>query len=287
MTVPVSAPKLSDIQTEFGGANPISLSEYYRGGARVPAGQPNIGYGLIAASGTISVGTFRGANKVFTFNQTISANTSNYNLKASAIAAGWNQSDTLQATVTVNSGIYVFATTTGSYAFDTGVTFPSGSTLSVINNGIIAGRGGAGGAGGNNSGGGAGGAGGPAFRAQYATSITNNGAVGGGGGGGGGGGAYNDGKTLFNGGGGGGGRVNGTAGSGTPAGGAGSLTAAGGGGVSSGGSGGSGAGLGGAGAAGATSTYAGGAGGAAGAYITGNSNVTWVVTGTRVGGVIA
>lgn len=29
---------LANIQTEFGGANPISLSEYYAGGAYVPAG---------------------------------------------------------------------------------------------------------------------------------------------------------------------------------------------------------------------------------------------------------
>lgn len=33
MTTPTAPLSWSQIQTEFGGANPISLSEYYRGGA--------------------------------------------------------------------------------------------------------------------------------------------------------------------------------------------------------------------------------------------------------------
>jgi len=82
----------------------------------------------------------------------------------------------------------VYSTSTGSYAFDTGSTFPAGSTLALTNNGIILGRGGDGGTGGlNTTPGTAGGAGGPAFIARYAISVTNNGTIGGGGGGGGGG----------------------------------------------------------------------------------------------------
>jgi hypothetical protein len=34
---------LDDIQTEFGGSNPISINEYYRGGANVPDTAANSG----------------------------------------------------------------------------------------------------------------------------------------------------------------------------------------------------------------------------------------------------
>ena len=33
MAVPTGTAKFSEIQTEFGGSNPISLSEYYSGGS--------------------------------------------------------------------------------------------------------------------------------------------------------------------------------------------------------------------------------------------------------------
>lgn len=61
MALPSSgAITLAQIQTEFGGASPISLSEYYKGGAYVGASDaaPNV-----PASGAISVGNFYGAAK--------------------------------------------------------------------------------------------------------------------------------------------------------------------------------------------------------------------------------
>ena len=60
MTVPSTNTKLTGIQTEFGGSNPVQLSEYYSGGPLVPAGvvAPN---GPIPSSGQISIGQFRGA----------------------------------------------------------------------------------------------------------------------------------------------------------------------------------------------------------------------------------
>ena len=62
MAVPTN-PKMSEIQTEFGGSNPIQLSEYYRGGPNVPSDvtSPN---GPIATSGTITMGSFRSAAAV-------------------------------------------------------------------------------------------------------------------------------------------------------------------------------------------------------------------------------
>ena len=49
---------LADIQTEFGGTNPISLSEYYRGGGLVPDSGLNA---AIPTSGVISVTDFYGS----------------------------------------------------------------------------------------------------------------------------------------------------------------------------------------------------------------------------------
>lgn len=236
-------------------------------------------------SGAISMSNFYGKSNAFIFNSTISANTTNYNIKSAAIAAGWDQVKPLKATVTVNSGIYVYASTTAVYGMQTGSTFPAGTTLAVINNGLIVGCGGAGGAGGSQAtNGGPGLAGGVGFLASVAVSITNNGTVGGGGGGGGGaGGAVFAGDT----GGGGGGRVLGAGGGGLT-GNAGTLTAAGagrGGGPGGAGTSGAGGNLGTAGSAGTDGGGTGGpgAGGAAGACTTGNANITWVVTGTRLG----
>ena len=218
----------------------------------------------------------------FVFDDVITSDVTNYNLRARAVAAGWDQVVPLVATTTVNSGIVLSADSTGQYAFDTGVTFPAGTTLALINNGFVIGMGGAGGASST-----AGSNGGPALRAQYAIGIDAAGGVIGGGGGGGGG----------NKGGGGGGRsgrtdaaggvgapANGTSGtfssggSGGGGGGAGGTTGPGGAGseVSGGGGGGWGA------SGGNTGYYAGGTGGAA---VVGNSYITWINTGTRYGSI--
>lgn len=62
MPVPTSGVTFSSIQTEFGGSNPISVSEYYRGGANVPSNQTTSGTDgtAISTSGTIRIGMFRG-----------------------------------------------------------------------------------------------------------------------------------------------------------------------------------------------------------------------------------
>lgn len=63
MTTPTGPITFGNLQSEFGGSNPISLSEYYRGGAYVGASTAS-SYGTIASSGAISLGTFRGTNSV-------------------------------------------------------------------------------------------------------------------------------------------------------------------------------------------------------------------------------
>lgn len=64
MTLPSSGPlSLADIQTEFGGSNPISLSEYYAGGAYVPAGTTGTN-GPVPSEGTISISNFYGTSNI-------------------------------------------------------------------------------------------------------------------------------------------------------------------------------------------------------------------------------
>lgn len=70
MPLPSSGPlTLANIQTEFGGSNPISLSEYYAGGGLVPAGTSGT-YGAVPSSGTISIRNFYGTSN-FLDQQTI------------------------------------------------------------------------------------------------------------------------------------------------------------------------------------------------------------------------
>lgn len=58
MTIPTSGPiSLGTIQGEYGGSNPISISEYYRGGSRVPNTGPNAN---IPTSGLIRMSNFYG-----------------------------------------------------------------------------------------------------------------------------------------------------------------------------------------------------------------------------------
>ena len=66
MAVPSANVGLSDIQTEFGGSNPIAISEYYSGGSFVPSGSPAPN-GPIPSSGQIAIGQFRcSENATFT-----------------------------------------------------------------------------------------------------------------------------------------------------------------------------------------------------------------------------
>jgi hypothetical protein len=57
---------LSAIQTEFGGANPIAINEYYAGGVYVPAGTTGTN-GAVPSSGTIDFNVFHGTAAGFTY----------------------------------------------------------------------------------------------------------------------------------------------------------------------------------------------------------------------------
>lgn len=297
---------LSQIQAEFGGSNPISLSEYYRSGAYVTPNNTGVPTG-----GVISLSNFYGAVKQFAF--TISSSySSTQDLRSLALAAGWNGADPVVATIAsgvtlrgasgagggngasvVPFGANNVAGSAGSTGLTISGSFPAG--VSLINNGIIYGGGGGGGAGGSNGGGGSGGAGGAGLLVSVSVSITNNNVIAGGGGGGAGNNAWGTGGIVRSGGGGGGGAVYGQYGSGGNwegidggPGGSGTETSGGAGGFSDQGFnvGGAGGGLGSAGVRpndvwnGGLSAGLGGAGGAA---VSGNSYVTWIATGTRYG----
>lgn len=308
------------INLEFGrsATAQTSMSQLYRGGGIVPDATAN---NAIATAGAISLSQFYGATNRLQVNITISPNQTNYVLNT-AKAAGYVAGIT-DVTVTINSGVYVSSSSTGVYALDVDTSWATGDTVTIVNNGFIIGMGGNGGSGRSISGttgsGGSNGApGGPALRAQRPIILLNYGTIGGGGGGGAGG-ASGNGTTVTtgpkwdvsyvpdtNGGSGGGGGRSGTTnsvggGGGSAsgmtynypgyAGASGTVTAAGAGGVRTGGAGGSGGGWGASGGGspnnGSISTVRAAATspGAGGAAINGNTNITWVATGTRLGAI--
>jgi len=64
VAIPTSgALAFSALQTEFGGTNPIAISEYYAGGGLVPAGSSGTN-GDVPSSGTIAISKFYGTENV-------------------------------------------------------------------------------------------------------------------------------------------------------------------------------------------------------------------------------
>lgn len=320
MTMVSSGPiSLGGTATSGGLNQSINVELGFSGTAQISLNDAAVRTLLQKASGAISLNDAYGKSNTFSF--TISSNQTNANLRTLAVNAGWNQSSKVIATI--GSGIYCSSNSTGTPGLTINGSFPNG--VDLINGGFIIGMGGAGGtgAGSNNTSsiaGSAGAGGGLALSVSSAVSITNNGTIGGGGGGGGGGQSswtnYTAGKDQYTysmgGGGGGGGRSSnaanssgGSGGSGTSSGGgqsggsggSGTVSAAGVGGTFGqytpavrAGPGGSGGGWGSAGSTGGAQFQAnplGGpySGGSAGGAVSGNSNVTWVAFGTRLGSI--
>ena len=156
--------KLSEIQTEFGGSNPISMSEYYRNGSYVPSNNTDV-----PTSGEISMSDFYSGVAATVL--TISTNATEYNILTQAVAAGFNNSVGGVIQVTVNAGVTVNASTT--HAMQTGALHAS-TTLTITNNGIIQGYDGAAGTTQSSAGvaGGAGGTPGQAIEVNVASGAT-------------------------------------------------------------------------------------------------------------------
>lgn len=290
MTIKSSGPlSFTEITNEFGVAAPTSLSNYYGLDEGIPS------------SGQIKFSDFYGKTLNATRTLGVSQNVNAYTDFTNATIVGYKSVATV---ISTNQAVKYYITTNGtigsnstsSTAFDTG-TWPSGTKLYLTNNGYIVGAGGNGG----NANDGGGSPGGSALTLQVTTFITNNGTIGGGGGGGGGGsgGSFTQcvqtgccqqqcytANASGGGGGGGAGSIVGSGGGGANGGSPGTLTTGGpggGGGFSQNGPASASGSPGGAG--GSLGQSGGGNGGSGGNYIVNNSYATWLVEGSRLGGV--
>ena len=108
MTTPTGTIGLSDVQTEFGGTNPIEIAEYYAGGSFVPATVSGV-----PSSGTISLDNLRGKTKIiYAISLSISPSTGTY---------------PYTSTVTWTSNLPV-----GGYV-NLNITYPNGTTSQLTN----------------------------------------------------------------------------------------------------------------------------------------------------------
>lgn len=197
MALPTTGPiSLSDVNVELSrsATAPISL------------GESDVRNLAERASGFVGLSDLRGKSSVFAFS--ITANQTNANLRTLAVNAGWDENSAVEATI--NSGVVISGNThnNSTAALTINGSFPNGVTL--INNGVIHGRGGNAGVGGAASAtgdentrtgwadhGSAGVAGGRALLASVPVSIQNNNTIAGGGGGGGGGGGVSRNAHIF------------------------------------------------------------------------------------------
>jgi hypothetical protein len=300
MATPSGQISLGDVNTEL-GLSPTAVITMNDAAVRTLAG--------VGGSGTpISMQNLQNKSNRVTASATIGSNTSNYTLDT-AKAPGYSSGKT-DMTLTISPGIYVSSGSTGSYALTVNTSWNAADTVTIVNNGIIIGRGGNGGSGSQGNPGGPGSSAGPALLVQRAITMNNLNRIAGGGGGGGAGGGTTEvapepPSAVCAGGGGGGGigvASGGSGGGGSGGGGGGgpggsgtlTSTGGGGGGASGGGgqagSGGSGGTYGSSGSGGTPGTGTpndrpGGSGGGAGACIVGNSFITYTNTGTRNGSI--
>jgi len=121
----------TDIVGEFADSAPHSMSEFYGGGDKVPAGA-NPG---VATSGTINFNSFYDCVAATVL--TISSNTNDYDIGTACIAAGGDKSTPV--ILTINSGVTVGSTSTSTPAMKTGTGWASGVSITITNNGSIVG----------------------------------------------------------------------------------------------------------------------------------------------------
>jgi hypothetical protein len=196
---PGQAISINSIVTEFGGSAPHAISEYYRGGPLVANAPVNA---AIPTSGQIALSNFYGASNRIAIPLPITGSVIHYNVynnRGPTYVPGISD-----ITVTVGPTGVVTGSVAVGYAMIVPNQFSPTDTVTIVNNGIIAGAGGDGGVGGPASSvvypgfptsptsplavsGTPGVKGANAVNVNRPVTITNNGTIAGGGGGGGGG----------------------------------------------------------------------------------------------------
>lgn len=133
MALPLSGSSISlnQVNVEL-GLNATAQISLQDAGLRILFGKPT-------ADSQISFADGYGKASQFSF--TISSDQVNANLRSLAIAAGWDQTSTVVATVA--AGVYIYSISTNTPALTINGSWPGGVTL--INNGYIMGMGGSGG----------------------------------------------------------------------------------------------------------------------------------------------
>jgi hypothetical protein len=286
MATPSGQISLSDVNAEL-NLSPTALITMNDAAVRTLAG--------VGGSGTvISMQDLQNKSNRVAIPLSITTNTPNYDVYANrgpTYAPG-----TSDITVTIGPAAIVFSSSTGTAAMSVPSSFNPGDTVTVVNNGVILGRGGGGGGGGSAGvgfaqPGGVGSGAGGAFLTQRAVTVNNLNRIAGGGGGGGGGGAAvgfdpDSGQWFPAPGGSGGSGIGGASLTAPTPGSPGSTSPVG----NLGGAGGAGGTYGSSGSTGVPGTNAptfgtGGSGGAGGYAINGNPFITYTNTGTRNGGI--
>lgn len=112
---------LSQIRTEFGGSNPVSLSQYYRGGARVPNTPTNAN---VPASGAISIGSFYNSSAVVALHSVSISPNPVYDAGQTGTPGGTVTVTTPAATASVTGGVGPF-----TYSWQ----YVSGDTVTSVN----------------------------------------------------------------------------------------------------------------------------------------------------------
>jgi hypothetical protein len=172
---------LTDLADEFGGTAPHGLSEYYRGGGLVPDSPTN---SAIPTSGQIALGNFYGSANVVNLTVTRTTTGNSINVYSAVAPNPAYVAGATNVTYKINPGVTIGSPAIGTNSITVPASFASGDSVSIVNNGYIAGKGGNGGAT-TPTQGQVGQTGGNALRLYRPTSITNSGVIAGGGGGGG------------------------------------------------------------------------------------------------------
>ncbi len=119
----------AQLQTEFGGSNPISLNEYYRGGAYVPNITAN---NAVPTSGAISLSNFYSATALYpitivsTWGSNFGASPVVSDAKTLTVPSG--NPGTVRFDISASDGTLQYLKTGGIWT-----TFTNGTTLAVAN----------------------------------------------------------------------------------------------------------------------------------------------------------